>query len=689
MTGTETCPDCGARLPAAAPAGLCPLCLLRLGAALSADSGGESGWGEPAGESGRDGAIGAISRIHLRDSPDVARLVRPNSPEMPDLSGQPSRYRLVGELARGGMGAIFQGRDLDLGRDLAVKVIREEHRDHPEMVRRFVEEAQIGGQLQHPGITPVHELGRFPDGRLFIAMKLVRGRTLAALLEARAAPDEDRMQFLSIFEQVCQAMAYAHSRGVIHRDLKPSNVMVGAFGEVQVMDWGLAKVLDQGGVADEERALRASEGAASVRTLRCGSEDLESRVGSVLGTPSYMAPEQARGELDTLDERADVFALGSILCEILTGQPAFSGGVSAEIYRKAERADLSDAWARLDVCDADAELVELARSCLAAAPKHRPRDAGMVVTRLTAYLGGVERRLREAEVAQARAEARAAGERRRRLLAFGLAASVFVTLLIGVAAWAWMAWERQRREQSIRAGVEAVLSEASKKRDKARDMGEVDAVAWVEAIEAARRAESLLGGEDGGAGLHDRVRTFLAELVRERDAAEGEEKDRRMVERLAAIQNDLGVHGDDAKADAEYLAAFRAYGVDPDRMGRDAVGQVLAASPAAADLANALDHWAFLRRGPVLRDRGWQFEADRGGEGRRSRSMADPAPRHARPDRGRRGRQTRSPGTAGCHSRHRSPAGGERHSAGRRAGVSRPARHQHRAPAAGPGVAPG
>ena len=166
----------------------------------------------PAASTG-DGAIGAVARIHLRDAPEAARLVRPGSPEMPDLSGQPSRYQLIGELARGGMGAIFQGRDLDLGRDLAVKVIREEHRDHPEMVRRFVEEAQIGGQLQHPGITPVHELGRFPDGRLFIAMKLVRGRTLAALLEARRGPDEDRMQFLSIFEQVCQTMAYAHAEG--------------------------------------------------------------------------------------------------------------------------------------------------------------------------------------------------------------------------------------------------------------------------------------------------------------------------------------------------------------------------------------------------------------------------------------------------------------------------------------------
>ena len=116
----------------------------------------------PSGVLNEDGAISAIPRVHLRDTSEDTRLIRPTSPEKPGLGGQPSRYQLIGELARGGMGAIFQGRDLDLGRDLAVKVIREEHRDRPEMVRRFVEEAQIGGQLQHPGIVPVHELGRFP-----------------------------------------------------------------------------------------------------------------------------------------------------------------------------------------------------------------------------------------------------------------------------------------------------------------------------------------------------------------------------------------------------------------------------------------------------------------------------------------------------------------------------------------------
>ena len=224
-----------------------------------------------------------------------------------------------------GMGAILQGRDVDLGRDLAVKVLLEEHRDHPEMVRRFVEEAQIGGQLQHPGIVPVYELGRLPDGRLYIAMKLVRGRTLAALLEARAGPGRGPAAVPRDLRAGLPDDGLRPRRGVIHRDLKPSNVMVGSFGEVQVMDWGLAKVLDQGGVADEERAIAGRATTSAVRTLRSGSEAIESRAGSVLGTPSYMAPEQARGELDTLDERADVFGLGSILCEILTGQPAFAG----------------------------------------------------------------------------------------------------------------------------------------------------------------------------------------------------------------------------------------------------------------------------------------------------------------------------------------------------------------------------
>jgi serine/threonine-protein kinase len=237
------------------------------------------------------------------------------------------RYQLHGEIARGGMGAILKGRDVDLGRDIAVKVLLEMHQGRAELLQRFVEEAQINGQLQHPGIVPIYALGQFPDKRPYFTMKLVKGQTLAKQLEARqTASASDLPHFLKVFEQICQTLAYAHARGVIHRDLKPSNIMVGAFGEVQVMDWGLAKVLEEGGVADEARTrlrqevsvirTRRSEGSAS--TSMPGSQ---TQAGSVLGTPAYMAPEQARGEVELVDERADVFGLGAILCEILTGQP--------------------------------------------------------------------------------------------------------------------------------------------------------------------------------------------------------------------------------------------------------------------------------------------------------------------------------------------------------------------------------
>src|SRR5262249_43469898 len=157
-----------------------------------------------------------------------------SSPEMPELPDRSARLQLFGEIARGGMGAILRGRDIDLGRDLAVKVLLEAHREKPELIKRFVEEAQIGGQLQHPRVVRVYGLGASADRRPFFTMKLVKGRTLAELLKERSDPAEDRPRLLSIFAQVCQTMAYAHARGVIHRDLKPSNVMVGSFGEVQV-----------------------------------------------------------------------------------------------------------------------------------------------------------------------------------------------------------------------------------------------------------------------------------------------------------------------------------------------------------------------------------------------------------------------------------------------------------------------
>src|SRR5262249_47490861 len=153
----------------------------------------------------------------------------------------------------------------------------------------------IGGQLQHPGIVPIYELGLLDDRRPFFSMKLVKGHTLAALLAGRAGPGDGLARLLAVFESIAQTVAYAHARGVIHRDLKPSNVMVGSFGEVQVMDWGLAKILPRGGVADDAAAGRMATEETVIATARSGSGDSDlSHAGSVMGTPSYMAPEQAR-----------------------------------------------------------------------------------------------------------------------------------------------------------------------------------------------------------------------------------------------------------------------------------------------------------------------------------------------------------------------------------------------------------
>jgi serine/threonine protein kinase len=183
-----------------------------------------------------------------QDSPETTggSSVSDITPTTPDGSVEPmGRYELREEIARGGMGAVYVAIDRTLGRQVAVKLLQSRFDAGSAVARRFVDEAHIAGQLQHPGIPPIHDLGTLPDGRPFLAMKLIKGQTLDDLLDERTDPGADRGRFIAVFEQVCQAVAYAHARRVIHRDLKPQNIMVGAFGEVQVMDWGLAKVLGE------------------------------------------------------------------------------------------------------------------------------------------------------------------------------------------------------------------------------------------------------------------------------------------------------------------------------------------------------------------------------------------------------------------------------------------------------------
>ena len=412
MIDDDGCRGCGNVLPNGTLNGLCPICLLRQGLAddCSAVETGpfmSGAYDTPSALAGLDESLGGMPRVLLRDSElgsGPGPIVQPDSPEMPAARTRMGRLQLLGEVARGGMGAVLKGRDPDIGRDVAVKVLLDSHRDKPDLIRRIIEEAQIGGQLQHPGIVPIYELGAFTDCRPYFAMKLVKGRTLSTLLDEGLDRAHELPGLLSIFESICQTIAYAHARGVIHRDLKPSNIMVGSFGEVQVMDWGLAKVLLQGGTADDASAGKPRARETVIATARsAGDDDSDlSRAGSVLGTPSYMAPEQARGEVDRLDERCDVFALGSLLCEILTGEPAFIGRSSGEIQRKASRGELKDAFDRLNGTGSDAELAGLAKECLAPELEDRPRHAGEVAAGIIAYQTGVQERLRQAEIAQCR-----------------------------------------------------------------------------------------------------------------------------------------------------------------------------------------------------------------------------------------------------------------------------------------------
>jgi eukaryotic-like serine/threonine-protein kinase len=609
MDPANACPRCGSPRLANAPAGLCPRCLLGHGLRAGPADVGLSPVGRrpslyPSGIlSTLDESLGPVPRVLLRDgAPGGERPARAASEEVPVAVGDAGRYQLHGEIARGGMGIILKGRDVDLGRDVAVKVLLEKHLDRPEVVRRFVEEAQIGGQLQHPGIVPVYELGRLPDGRLYIAMKLIRGRTLAELLAGPADPAVDRAQHLAAFEQACQAVAYAHACGVVHRDLKPTNVMVGSFGEVQVMDWGLAKVLDRGGIADEERSLRGQADADPVRTLRTGSAADESQAGSVLGTPAYMAPEQARGQLDTLDERADVFGLGAILCEVISGLPPYTGSTGGEVYRKAARADLGEALARLDACGAEAELVALAKSCLAAAPRDRPRDAGVVAAALGAHLAGVRERLQAAELARARAESRAAGEKKRRRLVAGLAASLLALAAVTAGGGIWLAWQRTARIEAADREATAALGEASLLLGRARSAPEGQLAPWAEATQAARRAEAAIARPEVSPEVRREIQGLVTTVARERDEAELRSRDRRLLQRLAAIHADIALDLNYARADREYLAAFQDYRIDVDRLEPADAGARIAAAPVAVEMVDALDQWAFVRRVANPRD---------------------------------------------------------------------------------------
>jgi formylglycine-generating enzyme required for sulfatase activity/serine/threonine protein kinase len=241
-----------------------------------------------------------------------------------------SRYQVLGELARGGMGAILEAYDLDLRRHLAMKTIRDTEQlvADPRTVGRFLEEAQVTGQLNHPGIVPVHELGIDKDGQIYFTMQLVKGNTFKDLIDWVWEGKEgwNQTRALSVLLDVCDTLAYAHSRGVIHRDIKPANIMVGKFGETYVMDWGVARVLGAEDQHDLRLQIEPAVFAKSIESDRREARELDfdsplvTMDGMVVGTPAYIPPEQALGKVKEVDARSDAYSVGAMLYHLLTGQ---------------------------------------------------------------------------------------------------------------------------------------------------------------------------------------------------------------------------------------------------------------------------------------------------------------------------------------------------------------------------------
>jgi len=249
-------------------------------------------------------------------------------------------HKVEGFIARGGMGAVYRATQVALDREVAVKVMTD-LAGSPEMAERFQREALVLGRLEHPNIVPIHELGADEEGQLYYTMKLVKGRTLQHILndlrisDAKALSDYPLASLLTIFRKVCDAMAFAHSQGVIHRDLKPENIMVGEFGEVLVMDWGLAKFTN-------EECRMKNGGTESESSFDIPHSSFSGTLaGSVMGTPQYMSPEQAMGQIEELDQRSDIFSLGGILYAILTLRPPVEGQTLEEVLRKVSSAEIT------------------------------------------------------------------------------------------------------------------------------------------------------------------------------------------------------------------------------------------------------------------------------------------------------------------------------------------------------------
>lgn len=445
-----------------------------------------------------------------------------NSPPKPDTTAPAIEvpcFEIIGLIGRGGMGDVYRARDLVIQRDVAVKVLQDKYPIDSPAAGRFMEEARITGQLQHPGIPAVYQIGKLLNGRPFLAMKLIKGETLEDLLKK---PAGEHPNWLAIFESICQAVGYAHARNVIHRDLKPANIMVGGFGEVQVMDWGLAKVLpasrDQAGSDRASREHERPEQAATeIRTLR----DNDTRDGSIIGTAAYMSPEQAGGEIDRIDQRSDVFSLGAILCTILTGQPPYAAKDFESVLRMAIRCKTEEAFQRLDACGAESDLIFLAKCSIHEEPAHRPNNANEVAEAINSIRTDAEERARDAELERQRAEVYAGEQWKRRkvqfalLLALMLGATLSIFYAVRAERNAEAATEKERQSRLFADRADYFARQADKEAAAAKRQTELAYQYANEAKAHAKRADYQALEATKNSNLANDSENKLADQLRE------------------------------------------------------------------------------------------------------------------------------------------------------------------------------
>jgi serine/threonine protein kinase len=355
----------------------------------------------------------------------TTRITLGEQPESSETVPTIQRYQCLELIDKGGFGLVWKMMDLHFNRLVAVKVMKMRDSAHGELKRRFFAEAQICSQLSHPNIVPVHDMGELPDGRGYYAMKLVKGERLDAEC---AATDASLLQRLQIFENICHAVAFAHEKGVVHRDLKPGNIMVGQHGEVQVMDWGLAKV------TDSDAGLSPNSNAADASVRETSRQDSDQTSRGAIGTLAYMAPEQAFDGSEATT-RSDVYSLGVILFEMLSSERFRDVAAVDQMEDKIANGVVDESKLRC-LKNVDDRLRDIVKSCVQPAPSQRPGDAAEVLERITKFRRTIEQEANDQKIENERQRTVLAESKKKRRLWIALAAVLSLGLIgTGVAAY--------------------------------------------------------------------------------------------------------------------------------------------------------------------------------------------------------------------------------------------------------------